>query len=171
MKRRKRTGDQDGMRLELTSMIDVVFLLLIFFLSATQFRLPEGTLRAFLPASGGTSPEDSMHLRPFRLTLRLDGTDLQCFADDRRISTDPANYSERVEGARGLRGGPDESELAEHLLRRKASYRGLGSEGLPVIIDFAGDVPYKYINQALNLVHVAGITDVRMARPEADDPF
>ena len=35
-------------------MIDVVFLLLIFFMCASKFRIPEGALRAYLPKDSGT---------------------------------------------------------------------------------------------------------------------
>ena len=38
----------------MTPMIDVVFLLLIFFMCASKFRIPEGALRAYLPKDSGT---------------------------------------------------------------------------------------------------------------------
>ncbi len=48
-RRRKAKGDPGEVETDMTSMIDVVFLLLIFFMLATKFKMPEGTLRSYLP--------------------------------------------------------------------------------------------------------------------------
>ena len=54
---RKKVVDPDGNKAEadMTPMIDVVFLLLIFFMLATKFKMPEGTLRSYLPKNRGES--------------------------------------------------------------------------------------------------------------------
>jgi len=52
-KDRERTGISE---MDLTSMIDVTFLLLIFFLLGTRFKAPEGILDAHLPKDEGPQP-------------------------------------------------------------------------------------------------------------------
>ena len=53
---RRRASRLPDARPDLTSMIDVVFLLLIFFLCTMQFRVLEGRLETELPDEGGPSP-------------------------------------------------------------------------------------------------------------------
>ena len=42
----------------MTAMIDIVFLLLIFFMCVTQFRTLEGALRGFMPRDAGLAATD-----------------------------------------------------------------------------------------------------------------
>ena len=58
------------MNLNLTSMIDVVFLLLFFFLAASRFTVPEGTLPADLPKKGAAAPGIEIPRGPFRFACR-----------------------------------------------------------------------------------------------------
>jgi len=57
----KRSDRREGGSLKMTAMIDVVFLLLIFFIVSTEFRTIEGLLPNNLPV--GTGPDDSIVLR------------------------------------------------------------------------------------------------------------
>ena len=60
--------------LNMTSMIDVVFLLLIFFIVSTEFRIIEGLLPTNLPQKGSISPTDEPDppLKEVRLILSND---------------------------------------------------------------------------------------------------
>jgi len=62
MRRKKREGVEVS-EMDLTPMIDVTFLLLIFFLLGTKFKEPEGKLDAYLPKDKGPpttrKPQDS----------------------------------------------------------------------------------------------------------------
>jgi len=53
MKGKKRKNVSDADEMNLTPMIDVTFLLLIFFLLGTKFKEPEGKLNAYLPKDKG----------------------------------------------------------------------------------------------------------------------
>ena len=53
MNLRRRSASEDR-PIGLTAMIDVTFLLLIFFLCTLRFRSFEGKLEAFLPRDGGS---------------------------------------------------------------------------------------------------------------------
>ena len=67
--RRRRPGA--GMSLHLAPMIDVTFLLLIFFLLSTTFRRPEGILGANLPRESGP-PSVALPISP--VVVRLTST-------------------------------------------------------------------------------------------------
>ena len=58
--------------LQMTPMIDVVFLLLIFFMCATKFKIPEASLDAFLPRDRGDSTKTPEISRGCRVWLRLE---------------------------------------------------------------------------------------------------
>ncbi len=55
MKRKRLSKPGDEQRMELTPMIDVTFLLLLFFLCTLQFKTLEGKLQAFLPKDAGAA--------------------------------------------------------------------------------------------------------------------
>ena len=59
---------EDEARLEMTPMIDVTFLLLVFFMATLQFKTLDGKLAAYLPKEAGscwTEPEPSIDVRIF----------------------------------------------------------------------------------------------------------
>lgn len=147
----------------MTAMIDVVFLLLIFFMCATKFLEPEGVLRTFMPRDAGPSsdPERSFP-RCCRVFLTLDDAgELFVLADERRIPSNTWGDYERWSGKPGL----DVDELERHLTRRLETHNGV--EPLAVVIDFSAEVPSIYVVQVLNACRKIGIDDVRMAIPEA----
>lgn len=67
----KRRREQSRSQLNLTSMIDVVFLLLIFFVFTTMFVESEGTLEASFPGEYRDVPELN---RTIRVTVTSHGT-------------------------------------------------------------------------------------------------
>ena len=59
--------------LSMTSMIDVVFLLLIFFLVTTTFVRPERQLLSNLHRDSGSAPQQASDLQPAVITITRDG--------------------------------------------------------------------------------------------------
>ena len=55
MSKKKDLG-RDECEMEMTPMIDVVFLLLIFFMCTLRFKTLEGKLAAYLPRDAGVNP-------------------------------------------------------------------------------------------------------------------
>jgi biopolymer transport protein ExbD len=55
----------------MTPMIDVTFLLLIFFLCTLRFASLEGLLPAHLPRSGGQDPEPALRVEPIDVAVEL----------------------------------------------------------------------------------------------------
>jgi len=70
--RKKRKTELPPCELNLTPMIDVTFLLLIFFLVGTKFKEPEGKLNAYLPKDKGPPPINQAQIDPVEeLTIRV----------------------------------------------------------------------------------------------------
>jgi biopolymer transport protein ExbD len=61
----------DETRLEMTPMIDVTFLLLIFFLCTIRFRSLEGKLAAYLPKGDGVTVNPSDEVEAMRLSIEV----------------------------------------------------------------------------------------------------
>ncbi|MFH1549288.1 MAG: biopolymer transporter ExbD [Planctomycetota bacterium] len=72
MKRRAR--DSDRVEFAMTSFVDVVFSLLIFFVVTARFVPPEMRVPVFLSASGRTTAE-SVPTRPFLMNVYAEGED------------------------------------------------------------------------------------------------
>jgi len=61
----------DDCELEMTPMIDVTFLLLIFFLLTLKFKTLEGKLSAFLPKDVGVNSSDAEPIEKVEITLKV----------------------------------------------------------------------------------------------------
>lgn len=137
--------------LDMTPMIDVTFLLLIFFMVATKFKLDEGLLDSYLPQNGGPAAVAAPVLHDVRLVLR----------------NRPEGCELRVHNKRyGFL--PDAASLAmlqEDLREARAS---CPQEKLPVIIDAGADVQVGNVVATLNTCLVVGLTDIRYARAAQD---
>ncbi|MEM7264180.1 MAG: biopolymer transporter ExbD [Planctomycetota bacterium] len=160
--RRAKWGAGQPEQLPMTSMIDVVFLLLIFFMCATKFKMPEGDLRAHLPRNRGKDGASVSITKNCRVTLSAQDGRIVCRADERSISN--GEWTD-FEASRRREPGPKLAEIEAHIRQRKMQTPGLGPTGLPVIIDFGEDVPWKYVVDVLNICHRIEITDISFAAP------
>jgi len=149
-------GASGRINLNLTAMIDVTFLLLIYFLVATEFKLGEEVYRLDLPermpAQMDRDPFE-LDLEPLRIevmttglgssamTLRLDGpypqpsslTSLMQFLQERRISTETPH--------------------------------GMFEANHPVIVRPSSATTWEHTVDTFNAVVRAGYTNVTFARP------
>jgi len=116
----------------LTPMIDVTFQLLLFFLTATTWRLAEGQLPGSLPDPDRHLSAAAMEqlIKPVAIHLRYQAGGAVAYD---------------VQGATFSQPGP----LAEHLA---ALRRALGSDEVPVVIQPDPDVPWEYVVEAYNQV-------------------
>ena len=164
---RKKVVDPDGNKAEadMTPMIDVVFLLLIFFMLATKFKMPEGTLRSYLPKNRGESNSRPMLSENCRVTLLYQGDQVVAYADQAQVPTSDVLDSD-YELHTGIP-GPNLDYIEQHILRRRDTYVALGDTAtLPVVIDFAEKVPYKYVIDVLNICAKLEIENIAFAQPE-----
>lgn len=71
MKSSLKKAAEDECELEMTSMIDVVFLLLIFFLCTLKFKTLEGKLAAYLPKDVGVNTSDAEEIEKVEIVVKV----------------------------------------------------------------------------------------------------
>lgn len=83
MKFKSRSNEK--VEMQLTSMIDIIFLLLIFFVMTFKIAAQEGDFNIRMPIGGGSGPNDTTNL-PIKLRLRsnTDGELVDIVVDDTR---------------------------------------------------------------------------------------
>jgi biopolymer transport protein ExbD len=125
-----------------TSMIDVVFLLLIFFMCASKFRVLERRLDAFLPNVGHPPRKINPDVEPIpiKVSARPDARGLAEYRVRRWVSTDP-------------------NKLAALLTRlpRPAKYRAE--------IDAGQNCQFRHVMSAVDACARARITDISFLPP------
>jgi biopolymer transport protein ExbD len=73
MRRRRRNSPEPAERQDLTSMIDVVFLLLVFFVCTMSFRVIEGKIDTELPKNSGPNSGPTLDLlEPLAIHIALE---------------------------------------------------------------------------------------------------
>lgn len=140
--RRGRARQGSPITLNLAPMIDVTFLLLLFFLVTTTFGRPEGILASDLPPEQGAASV-SLPLSPIVVRVRQDGPRVE----DYLIHID---HFERVPG--------NFTELADMLraLQREPGF----DEHTPVVIVPDGSVAWDHVVNAWNAALRAGARTV-----------
>lgn len=154
--------EDDECSLEMTAMIDVVFLLLIFFMCATKFKVPDYRLDALLPRDKGlrsVQVKPPKELPEFRITidpitpLPSEGKLRATF----RIGRDMMVRYDQL----------DEIVKREYwVIKNDARYHG---ENIPAVIDGHKDVDFQYVIKAINSCIGAKVDEVNFAPPIPDD--
>ena len=122
-----------------TSMIDVVFLLLIFFLVASKFKMLEQKLDFELPKDAGINPIPTEVIPPREYRVKVDGTD----------ASKPVYVLDNLPVS-------DVGELVYKLKNAAAA-----SPQLSVVIVGKHKTPFMYIVWALDACNQANIDDVK----------
>ncbi len=167
-------GDQPDRELAVTPMIDVVFLLLIFFLLASRFKSTEGEIKSYLPKDRG--PGET----PYVIDLAEVRIKLLWLDKAGRPTTDPdvgrvvLKVNDHVYPTRLVHDTvtrrnetvPRWEVLLDFLRECNASYRGSSPKGQPVIIDARPVVPWKHVVSTLDRCIQADLEDITFAAPE-----
>ena len=156
----RRTRDRHGrgparIGVNLTSMIDVVFLLLVYFMVATEFKLGEEVYRLDLPERAASAQQD-----PFELDdepLRIVVTTVGFGRDGYRIRIDgpypqPTSFAQLYEFLRDRQigsGAPD--TLFEH--------------DHPIIVEPARSARWEHAMEVFNAAARARYTNITFAKP------
>ena len=153
--------------LEMTPMIDVTFLLLVFFLCTLRFKTLEGKLSAYLPKDVGSAPRASEPLEKVEVVIRVlePGARLVPGSSLPREDGDPGRFvfgnDRRVEYGVATFATTDAAALAERL--RSIRGQRLAARPLapvPVSIDARAGTIASDVTRALDAVLEAGFTDV-----------
>ena len=157
-KRKKGVGG-DSMQLNLTSMIDVVFQLLIYFVVTSSFAVGEGVITAKLPTGPGDPTQSKKPPdRPLKIIVNSAGA----------IGADYRVYIE------GLAGRPNSfRELSETLIQLQYDpQRGLNGAykpDNPVIIKPDGSVRWQHVVNAFNATVKARYSNVSFAQAQGSE--
>jgi biopolymer transport protein ExbD len=154
MKKQKRSApksavgkpDSAAVKIDLTPMIDVTFLLMVFFLLGTRFKAPEGKLDAHMPNDRGVSEAIPLEFEE-ELTIRI------LMPPD---NTGPV-----------YRLGSVDLPTLDALERRM---RRLFSPERPVTIDSAPAATYGCVTQVLNACVKVGYANIAFAAPSSHSP-
>ncbi|NOZ21062.1 MAG: biopolymer transporter ExbD [Planctomycetes bacterium] len=145
--RKPSSQNEDRMQIRMAPMIDVVFLLLIFFMCVSKWKQPEGNLAAELPAKGAPidkAPEEPPDLEKIVIKLKKSGDTVYIKMNERLCPTFDVLYNH-------LR-----------ILRQQVD--------VPVIIDVDRDVQFRFAISALNATEKAKFSNVSFAAPLAALP-
>ena len=141
--RRRGEGEEETYQLPI-SMIDVVFMLLIFFILTLRFRVQEERLDAKLPPEGRNIGPTPMPKPEIRVKIWLDG-------DGRpAISVDDYPCSK--------------NDLMDDLARRLAAV-GRHDRTMDVLIDGRQEVPFWAVLGAVDAAKRAGLANVKFLAP------
>ena len=153
--RRGRRPAQVG-ELNLTSMIDVIFQLLIYFVVTASFMLNEGVLTAKLPQGSG-SPVAADELPPEKINVRLtaDPADDTLVQIERGSTNNPVRYESFGELAADLDRLRYDPEIGQA--------GGIYNPDNPVIIEPQGTVRWQHVVNAFNAAVAAQYTNVSFA--------
>ena len=147
MAKRKNHAEETKAELSMTPMIDVVFLLLIFFMCATKFKTLEGKLVSTLPRDKGLKATTEVLKQLEEIRIRL-----------------------LPEGESGIKiyYGSEPCQDFRDLYHRLQNANRISPE-IPIKIDSEKDVRFKYVTLALNQTLKAGFTNIEFAGKPPDD--
>jgi biopolymer transport protein ExbD len=170
MAKKKKKLEEEKIELSMAPMIDVTFLLLIFFMTAMEFKTEEGYIKSYLPKDRGQSTSTPIiDLKQVRIKLlwydRSGRRPTKAKIGKVVLKVKDKVYRDIHYGEIGEK-APDYEELEADLRAFKASYKGKSEKGLPVIIDARPQVPFKHVVRVLNILVREEIKDITFAAAE-----
>lgn len=146
-KKRKKGVGGEQMELQLTSMIDVIFQLLIYFIITANFVVDEGVIKATLP--GDSAPTDSTDPPDPPVNIYLSTSD------------DGVTYTIRVDST-----PVDNPADLYNLLAGRVQSKGMDTDD-QVNIHAGGKVRWQHVVNVFNACVRADLEQVGFARPKA----
>jgi biopolymer transport protein ExbD len=145
MARGKKYDDQEEVTLSITPLIDVTFLLLIFFMCAMKFKTLERKVAAFLPKDRGLAKTKIKLDEKAKITVELKRTKEENVTRvkllDNQIGVDDQGFT-----------------LLDQQIQN--IHRSPGNEDLPGEIHAWAWVPHAHVIKAIDAFMKAGITDI-----------
>jgi biopolymer transport protein ExbD len=154
---RRKHRSKAHLGLNLTSMIDVVFLLLVYFMVATDFTEGEEIYKLDLPVRQGAVAPDPFELDEMPLIVTV-----------RSIGTKPQDLVIQLKGPYPEIVNPH--ELAEMLSKRKISVAnpyGLFKADHPILIDPLPQSRWGHVIEVFNAPALAGYTNISFQSPDS----
>ncbi len=156
----------DESELEMTSMIDVTFLLLIFFMCTLRFKTLEGKLSAHLPGDVGPSTIESEPIERIEVRVSVLESGAKLHPDGRPYS-DPSGQARfifddtrQLEYRIGTRRSTSLAETGRRLGELRGQRQALGQLEVPATIDAGPGTVYADVVQLLDTAIAAGFADI-----------
>ena len=146
-------------RLEMTPMIDVTFLLLVFFLCTIRFKTLEGKLSAYLPKSEGVNPTHAEPIQKIDVQLRVTAEGERRSARDSGRPWDGQGRFQWIGREVRYRVGPREFSDLEDVRRRVEELHRLDPER-PARIEAGSGSLQSEVVHVLDALREAGLTEI-----------
>ncbi|MCB9908661.1 MAG: biopolymer transporter ExbD [Planctomycetes bacterium] len=162
MRHRQASSTQED-RMEMTPMIDVTFLLLIFFMCTLKFRVLEGKLTAFLPKDQGVLHMASIPLEKVQVDIHVVDPGQARNAQGTGPYVDPSGQSRRTYVGRILSytiGTQRMSSLADLQARLAQIHAARPGENVPVVLQPFADTLLGDVVPVLDAALAAGFTQI-----------
>lgn len=150
--RRLDTGRRRYLALRMAPMIDVIFLLLIFFLVAAKWRPKEEFLPFQLPALNG---QNRALVKPEPLTIQIRPTAAGCEVQIAHLGTVRV-HDEKI--------ATDMAALMEEMERSLLAQKRLADDPVEIICD--PQVRWEHVARIYNVFYGAGLTDITFRMTE-----
>ena len=150
--------------INLAPLIDVVFLLLIFFMVTTTFR-DEVSIKIRLPESSGEAVAET---QPLTLTIDAEGS---FYVNDRQVADrQPATLSRALAEAMVAAGGLDhEGAAGQDGGAGRATGSTLAPADLPLVIKADARTPHQAVMTAMDVASRLGLTRLSFAGSRTQD--
>ncbi|MCP3918270.1 MAG: biopolymer transporter ExbD [bacterium] len=152
--------------MEMTSMIDVTFLLLIFFMCTLKFKTLEGKLAAYLPKDVGVNQSDAEPIEKVEILLRVkaEGNKLDVNGKAYNDPTGKGRFTydgtRSIEYSVGTKRTRDIDEIGKRLRKVYKDKERLGQEKIPATIDARPGTIYSDVVKVLDKAIDAGFNDI-----------
>ena len=166
---KKRKIEQEPTKGDMTPMIDVTFLLLIFFMLTIEFKTLEGKLAAYLPKDVGVNQSQAEPKEKVEIRVKVvkEGSKIDPFKGIPWGGTGPFKYGPDREVTYSV--GPKTTKDLAELGTRLAEFYRADPEQPATIDAFPGTV-YEDVVAVLDVAIEIGYTDITFAgaRPDTD---
>jgi biopolymer transport protein ExbD len=160
---------EDKAEMEMTPMIDVTFLLLIFFMCTLKFKTLEGKLAAYLPKDVGVNQMDAEPIEKVEILMRVvkEGTKLKLVGKGGSrpyTSSDTGRFDWGEDRVMEYNVGPyrtsDLDKLGDKLVKVYRDRLNSGEEKVPATIDARPKTVYADVVKVLDQAIDAGFMDI-----------
>ncbi len=151
---------EERAELDMTPMIDVTFLLLIFFMCTLRFKVLEGQLTAFLPKDAGVNVMPAVPVEKVQVTVRLTDAGTKMNAAGTMPYADKSGQSRHTFRDRKLRYGVGTQSFDSLVPFREAIQR-IGTSGeQPCVLQAHPGVILEDVIPVLDGLTGAGFVDI-----------
>lgn len=160
--------------MEMTPMIDVTFLLLIFFMCTLKFKLLEGKLTAYLPKDVGVNQTEAEPIEKVQIDIHVDELGKKMDAKGENPYNDPTGDSRhtfkdrKVRYVIGTQNYYDLDNLQKALKRIKDGRDARGDEKVPAVLQPYGMTIMGDVIPVLDRAVAAGFRDITFGGAFAD---